>query len=66
MHYIYYVVWNYLQTNVNFFYTLLILGYPMTSLLGLEYKIVTKELLDSKVSISECEYDFDLFFAENM
>lgn len=42
-----------------FFYTLLILGYPMTSLLGLEYKIVTKELLDSKVSISECEYNFD-------
>lgn len=66
MHYIYYVVWNYLQTNVNFFYTLLILRYPMTSLLGLEYKIVTKELLDSKVSISECEYDFDLFFVENM
>lgn len=41
------------------FYTSLFLGYPMTSLLSLEYKIVTKELLDSKVSISECEYDFD-------
>lgn len=52
--------------NVNFFYILLILGYLMILLLGLEYKIVIKELLDFKVSILECEYDFDLFFVENM
>lgn len=48
------------------FYILLILGYLMILLLSLEYKIVIKKLLDFKVNIFECEYDFDWFYVKYM
>lgn len=49
-----------LYTNVcKVLYLSLILEYPMTSLIGLKYKIVTTELLSYKASISESKYYFD-------
>lgn len=58
MHFIYYVVCSYLQTNVKFLYiTNFRVSNDFITKLGVQD--CHKKLLDSKVNISECEYDFD-------
>lgn len=57
---------THISTYVKFGILSLILGYPVTSFMGLEDKIVTTELLNYEASISDGKYHFDLFYPQNV